>query len=569
MDATTLAETRRASDPFGNPRGTQPTTWAGTHGFVGGTKDDTTGLTTLGARQYQPTTGRFLSPDPVLATDNPQQWNAYAYSNNNPVNLSDPSGLFCDGCSTNNPTSAWNDGHPGCAATTCYNRDGSTTNVENHVHVHNTTSGTTHHADDGHDGDHYVAGIRIPTAKELAARGWSGSYQEQVGLWTRNVCLTPGGPTPNYGGMCDLADKAGLLDAGSPGQKLAAAAFTALAFCVLAPEVCVGAAVAAVEGEIDIASGGSLALGGGSLAVARRAAEAFYGKTAAREVDDIAAACFRRNSFTGDTLVLMADGSTKPISEVKDGDMVVATDPVTGVTAPKAVIATITTPDDEDFTDLAITGAQPSVPKETEPQKKTLTTTWHHPFWNATTGQWTDASELHAGDELRQPDGATVAVTSVRNYHQRAVTFNLTIADLHTYYVLSGTTPILVHNSDCGVRIALGLSSRDLVGKADRTGAWHLMENGLDWEGVLADAIKEAQGSSPFVKFDFYMDGLSAERLGLGSGASLHQRITTLADLGDKGVGGPVAYEVAQLRGANLLSKIDFYENGSLQANPF
>ncbi|MET8630326.1 hypothetical protein ABZW30_42605 [Kitasatospora sp. NPDC004669] len=45
IDGTTLTETRRPSDPFGNPRGTQPTTWAGDHGFVGGTADDATGLT--------------------------------------------------------------------------------------------------------------------------------------------------------------------------------------------------------------------------------------------------------------------------------------------------------------------------------------------------------------------------------------------------------------------------------------------------------------------------------------------------------------------------------------------
>ncbi|WP_148283041.1 MULTISPECIES: RHS repeat-associated core domain-containing protein [Kitasatospora] len=97
IDATTLAETRRATDPFGNPRGTQPTGWTGTRGFVGGTADAATGLTTLGAREYQPATGRFVSTDPVLDPDDPQQWNGYAYGDNNPVNLSDPTGLRPDG----------------------------------------------------------------------------------------------------------------------------------------------------------------------------------------------------------------------------------------------------------------------------------------------------------------------------------------------------------------------------------------------------------------------------------------------------------------------------------------
>ncbi|MGW6709699.1 restriction endonuclease fold toxin [Streptomyces sp. NPDC054956] len=99
VDSGTLAVTRRATDPFGNPRGPQPApgTWGGDKGFVGGTQDDKTGLTNLGARQYQPSTGRFISTDPLLVPTDPQQWNGYAYSNNNPINLSDPSGLRPDG----------------------------------------------------------------------------------------------------------------------------------------------------------------------------------------------------------------------------------------------------------------------------------------------------------------------------------------------------------------------------------------------------------------------------------------------------------------------------------------
>ncbi|MFI9270214.1 RHS repeat-associated core domain-containing protein [Kitasatospora sp. NPDC052896] len=93
IDGTSLAETRRPLDPFGNPRGLQPSTWAGDKGFVGGLEDDTTELTTLGARFYQPSTGRFISPDPLTQPTSPQQWNAYAYANNNPVDSSDPTGL--------------------------------------------------------------------------------------------------------------------------------------------------------------------------------------------------------------------------------------------------------------------------------------------------------------------------------------------------------------------------------------------------------------------------------------------------------------------------------------------
>ena len=49
-------------------------------------------------REYHPTQGRWISPDPagLTAADatNPQSWNRYAYVSNNPVNATDPSGLL-------------------------------------------------------------------------------------------------------------------------------------------------------------------------------------------------------------------------------------------------------------------------------------------------------------------------------------------------------------------------------------------------------------------------------------------------------------------------------------------
>jgi RHS repeat-associated protein len=64
-------------------------------GFVGGTKDPT-GLTHLGAREYDPATGRFISVDPIQDLTDAQQWNGYSYANNSPVTRSDPTGLISD-----------------------------------------------------------------------------------------------------------------------------------------------------------------------------------------------------------------------------------------------------------------------------------------------------------------------------------------------------------------------------------------------------------------------------------------------------------------------------------------
>lgn len=90
---TTLAVTRRKQLPFGGLRAETSESIPGTRGFVGGTTDPT-GLIHLGAREYDPVLGRFISVDPLIDIDDPQQMNAYAYANNRPITASDPDGLM-------------------------------------------------------------------------------------------------------------------------------------------------------------------------------------------------------------------------------------------------------------------------------------------------------------------------------------------------------------------------------------------------------------------------------------------------------------------------------------------
>ncbi|WP_438947818.1 RHS repeat-associated core domain-containing protein [Streptomyces triticisoli] len=113
VDATTQAITRRYTKPFGESRGTTPQAWPDDKGFLGKPADATTGLTHIGAREYDPTLGRFLSVDPILAPDDHESLNGYAYANNTPVTLSDPTGLRPDGAcggassSCNGGTETW------------------------------------------------------------------------------------------------------------------------------------------------------------------------------------------------------------------------------------------------------------------------------------------------------------------------------------------------------------------------------------------------------------------------------------------------------------------------------
>ena len=84
INAVNQSVSTRRMLPFGEVRGGAGT-WLDRldKGFVGGTNDNT-GLTHIGAREYDPGLGRFVSVDPVMDLADPRQWNGYVYSNSSP-----------------------------------------------------------------------------------------------------------------------------------------------------------------------------------------------------------------------------------------------------------------------------------------------------------------------------------------------------------------------------------------------------------------------------------------------------------------------------------------------------
>ncbi|WP_329283228.1 RHS repeat domain-containing protein [Streptomyces sp. NBC_01451] len=94
VDNATQGITKRYSKPFGADRD-QSTfgPWPDDKGFLGASTDSGTGLTHLGAREYDPSTGRFISVDPLLELDKQQTLNGYTYGGQNPLTFSDPTGL--------------------------------------------------------------------------------------------------------------------------------------------------------------------------------------------------------------------------------------------------------------------------------------------------------------------------------------------------------------------------------------------------------------------------------------------------------------------------------------------
>lgn len=84
--------------PYGGIRNTDnPATDIG---YTGQRLDASTGLMHYQARYYDPVIGRFISPDTIIPKrTNPQDFNRYAYVQNNPATHTDPTG-HCNSCQT-------------------------------------------------------------------------------------------------------------------------------------------------------------------------------------------------------------------------------------------------------------------------------------------------------------------------------------------------------------------------------------------------------------------------------------------------------------------------------------
>jgi RHS repeat-associated protein len=92
LDASGNVTGRRTYDAFGIPID-QSGVWPGRYSFTGREDIGATGLLYYRARVYDARSGRFITTDPVGATPSqPDSWNRFAYAQNDPVNLRDPSG---------------------------------------------------------------------------------------------------------------------------------------------------------------------------------------------------------------------------------------------------------------------------------------------------------------------------------------------------------------------------------------------------------------------------------------------------------------------------------------------
>jgi RHS repeat-associated protein len=92
VDASGNITKRIDYDSFGNINNDTNPSFEIPFGFAGGPHDRDTGLVRFGARDYDPSIGRWTAKDPIDFAGG--DVNLYGYVQNNPVNFVDPDGLF-------------------------------------------------------------------------------------------------------------------------------------------------------------------------------------------------------------------------------------------------------------------------------------------------------------------------------------------------------------------------------------------------------------------------------------------------------------------------------------------
>ncbi|MEW9533594.1 RHS repeat-associated core domain-containing protein [Microbispora sp. NPDC049125] len=448
IDDATGRVSRERYLPYGQRRGSDDLPFTD-HGFLGKVEDGTTGLDYLSARYYDPEIGRFVSPDPLLDLRRPQWANPYEYAGNNPIGMSDPTGLgtTCD---------PQDKGYKEC-------RRGEQNRRLHDLYCKNPNSRKCKEWRKGElkrqlnelrntiDPDDIPAGYGKVICGSNA-RGGDVNYCETV--WGTDAI---GGLLLWYFGV-DAIDS-----------------------CLTSPNIqdCFNGLVSSLP--------------------ASKALQ--YFKTVRKFTG-----C---SSFVPGTSVLMANGSQKPIEEVEVGDTVLATDPITGSTAAKTVIALSVNEGDKSLVKVTL-----RADADNSAETATIISTAEHAFWASDQGHWLPAYNLTPGMRLRSSASRDYVVSSVKLFKRlRQRVHNLTIEGFHTYYVIAGTVDILVHNaSGCwatpGGPGSWGSANESMSARAaayqmEVTGVPHGMVywvNGVKFDGYRGGVLMDAKGPG-YAKF--------------------------------------------------------------------
>jgi len=339
----------------------------------------------LDHRTYQANLDILTTPDPELDTSTPLAFNPYAYAQNDPTGMSDPSGLAAK-CVLEGTCESQPDPTGQTPPTPTGSSQTGADNVWKDLY-----SGTGYHAQT----DPTLGGLVSPAGKPSTSAAssshsshWYSPSHIASEVWNHKVQI---------------------------GEGVAVGGLTFINF--------------AQFGVDPLTDSAEVGLGADLLLDTDEAAEE---GTAA---EDLGAAC-GGESFTPDTKVVMADRTTKRLNQIEVGDKVVATDPLTGKTKPRRV-RHVWVNHDTDLMDVTVqAGGKASV----------IHATQRHLFWDVTRHAWTEADHLKAGDRLVTDAGTAAIVKSTMVRSGAADMWDLTVKTSHDFYVMTAGRGVLVHN---------------------------------------------------------------------------------------------------------------------------
>jgi hypothetical protein len=192
----------------------------------------------------------------------------------------------------------------------------------------------------------------------------------------------------------------------------------------------------------------------------------------------------------------MADGTPRPIEEIREGDMVLADFCAGDAASPPPCVR----PARVTGTSMRFTGAMiHAIVATADGASIELDATPEHPFYLRDESRFVPLEDLQPGDTLIDDDGAELVVVDVSAASRAAVVFNLIVEGAHTYFVGGTGDVVLVHNG-CAPGVggrgwrgdsAWRANQRDLASG----GTWERLRGGIPTAQEAAALIEEGGGT--------------------------------------------------------------------------
>jgi RHS repeat-associated protein len=474
----------RAYDPWGNTAATSGA-MTGLLGYQSAWSDAATGKDLMGARWYDPAAGDFTSADTIQVSPVPDiaGGNPFAYAADAPLDYTDPTGhMFMAPAGDPNgqadqtyitvETSAAYRGCGACAqkaaAIAVADQPMQHASIRREVEQYDANLLATERRDNRIH-EHRIwrraqAAKKAARAREQAAPKARAADRPDPNIVGTAIGIGKGLLSMVDGAVNLLPDQ--IAQEGSHPRAPLWHADLAGGFASWADRqvgITPGSAGSAVQNATSIGTQvGSLFIPGVDDAdAAAITAEISDGASVSSKAAEAAAgACLGGSSFTPATPVLLASGKTVPISDLKTGDKILASDTKTGKDQPETVTAVLVH-HDTNLYDLTVKAGR---------RTEIIHTTANHLLWAPLLHQWIPAKQLKKGEHLKSPDGTTVTVVGGTTPADRdGWMWDLTVPgnNDHDFYVVSAegsghrlhhadAVAVLVHNSSC-------ISSADIL----------------------------------------------------------------------------------------------------------